>query len=73
MGRGHRYMLGLYLYYDEVNAEGDLKDKGITATMNSDASSRAKDAQAGLEGYVRLSFCSKNPMQFVAKRAGRIS
>lgn len=50
-----------------------LKDKGITATLNSDASSRAKDAQAGLEGYVRLSFCSENPMQFVAKRAGRIS
>ena len=73
----------LYHFTDPKNVESicknglmsasTLKDKGITATLNSDASSRAKDAQAGLEGYVRLSFCSKNPMQFVAKRAGRIS
>jgi gliding motility-associated-like protein len=33
MGRGHRYMLGMYLYYDDIHAQGDLKDKGITVSV----------------------------------------
>jgi hypothetical protein len=50
-----------------------LAKESVTAILNSDPLSRKLDARAGLEKYVRLSFCSKNPMMYVAKKEGRIS
>ena len=44
----------------------------IPSQMNSDESSRKLDLNAGLEGFVRLPFCEKNPMMFVAKKEDRI-
>ena len=41
--------------------------------MNSDVSSRAVDAQMGLQNFVRLSFNTENPMKHIAKNEGRIS
>ena len=40
--------------------------------MNSSEGSRKLDAVAGLENYVRLSFCELNPMVYVALREKRI-
>jgi len=40
--------------------------------MNSDEISRKIDAKSGLKDYVRLSFCSNNPMMHAAKKAGRV-
>ena len=50
----------------------DLLKAAIPSQMNSDESSRKLDQNAGLEGFVRLSFCEKNPMMYVAKKEGRI-
>ena len=50
-----------------------LIDSSISSTMNSDEASRSLDASANLENFVRLSFCSKNPMMYVAYKEGRIS
>jgi len=73
----------LYHFTDASNLESirknglmsasTLSGKAIKATMNSSEASRALDAKAGLENYVRLSFCSQNPMQFVAQKEGRIA
>ena len=41
--------------------------------MNSDEASRKLDIKANLGHFVRLSFCAKNPMMFVAKKENRIS
>src|SRR6185312_6974656 len=38
-----------------------------------DPISRKRDSRAGLDNFVRLSFCSNNPMMHVAKQKGRIS
>ena len=45
----------------------------IPAKLNSDDLSRKLDLKAGLENFVRLSFCSNHPMMYVAKKEGRIS
>lgn len=76
-------MKELYHFTDASNLESirknglmsasTLSGKAIKATMNSNEASRALDAKAGLENYVRLSFCSQNPMQFVAQKEGRIA
>jgi hypothetical protein len=50
-----------------------LLNSAIPSKMNSDEASRKLDASAGLGHYVRLSFCAKNPMMFVAKNESRIS
>ena len=50
-----------------------LVKKAIPSKMNSDELSRNLDAKAGLEDYVRLSFCSNNPMMHVARKEKRIS
>ena len=50
-----------------------LVTNSIASTMNSDEASRQLDAKAGLENYVRLSFCEKNPMLYVSLNEGRIS
>ena len=51
----------------------NLLDRSIASKMNSDEKSRTIDTQSGLQNYVRLSFCSKNPMMFVSKKERRIS
>jgi hypothetical protein len=73
----------LFHFADEVNIEcirkhglmsaSNLIDNAITSKMNSDVNSRAMDASANLENFVRLSFCSNNPMMHVALAEGRIS
>ena len=73
----------LYHFTDEVNIESirkhglmsaaNLIDNTITSKMNSDAASRSMDASASLGNFVRLSFCSDNPMMHVALSEGRIS
>jgi hypothetical protein len=50
-----------------------LLKSSIPAKLNSDDLSRKLDAKAGLENFVRLSFCSNHPMMHVAKKEGRIS
>ena len=51
----------------------NLIESAISSTMNSDEASRSLDARANLENFVRLSFCAKNPMMYVAYKEGRIS
>ena len=51
----------------------DLLSAAIPAQMNSDEGSRKLDQNAGLGRFVRLSFCAKNPMMFVARKEERIS
>src|SRR4051812_36295146 len=51
----------------------NLKVQAVASKMNSDERSRQLDSNAGLGNYVRLSFCSKNPMMYVAKNEGRIN
>ena len=51
----------------------DLRSAAIPSQMNSDEGSRKIDENVGLSHFVRLSFCSKNPMMFVAKKEDRIS
>ena len=51
----------------------NLTTSAISSTMNSDEVSRSLDASANLENFVRLSFCAKNPMMYVAYKEGRIS
>ena len=41
--------------------------------MNSDVTSRAVDAQMGLQNFVRLSFNKENLMKHITKNEGRIS
>jgi hypothetical protein len=51
----------------------NLLKNSIPAKLNSDELSRNLDAKAGLENFVRLSFCSNHPMMHVAKKEGRIT
>ena len=51
----------------------NLVESAISAKMNSDDLSRSLDASANLQNFVRLSFCSDNPMMYVAYHQGRIS
>ena len=51
----------------------NLQQFSIPSRMNSDELSRKLDSRAQLQNYVRLSFCSNNPMMHVAKKEGRIS
>ena len=72
----------LYHFTDASNLESirknglmsasNLSAKTIKAILNSNEASRALDGKAGLENFVRLSFCPQNPMQFVAQKEGRI-
>jgi hypothetical protein len=55
-----------------MSASNLLKQE-IKSTMNSSEGSRQMDASAGLENYVRLSFCTHNPMLFVALAEKRIT
>ena len=50
-----------------------LQEKSIVSKMNSDETSRNIDRNSGLEDFVRLSFCSNNPMMYVSKKEGRIN
>ena len=73
---GIRY---LYHFTDSANINSiretglmsatNLLDRSIASKMNSDEKSRTIDTQSGLQNYVRLSFCSKNPMMFVSKKS----
>jgi hypothetical protein len=73
----------LYHFTDESNVQSirahglmsasTLLTKSISSVMNSDEASRQLDIKAGLENYVRLSFCAKNPMMYVSLNEGRIS
>src|SRR6185312_5730169 len=51
----------------------NLLQRSISARMNSDEVSRKLDSNAGLQNYVRLSFCPQNPMMYVSKNEGRIA
>jgi hypothetical protein len=51
----------------------ELLSAAVPSKMNSDETSRKLDTKANLGHFVRLSFCAKNPMMFVAKKEGRIS
>jgi hypothetical protein len=51
----------------------NLVESAIVSKMNSDEVSRSLDASRNLENFVRLSFCSANPMMYVVYNAGRIS
>ena len=46
----------------------NLLENAVSSKMNSDERS-----SADLQNYVRLSFCSNNPMMYVALAAGRIA
>ena len=50
-----------------------LMERSIPSKMNSDELSRKLDERAGLQNYVRLSFCSKNPMMYTCTNQARIS
>jgi len=73
----------LYHFTDESNVQSirahglmsasTLLTKSISSVMNSDEASRQLDIKAGLQNYVRLSFCAKNPMMYVSLNEGRIS
>ena len=73
----------LYHFTDAANLESIrehgllsascLNQQSIEAVMNSDVTSRAVDAQMGLQNFVRLSFNKENPLKHIAKNEGRIS
>jgi len=50
-----------------------LETMDVKATMNSSALSRDLDARKNLANYVRLSFCKKHPMMYIALKEGRIN
>ena len=50
-----------------------LGEQQIDSKMNSSALSHRLDTKAGLVDFVRLSFCKKHPMMYVALSKGRIS
>jgi hypothetical protein len=76
-------ILKLYHFTDASNVESikkhglmsasNLLKQEITSMMNSSEGSRQMDASAGLGNYVRLSFCTPNPMLFVALEEKRIT
>ena len=51
----------------------NLSASDVHSRMNSNERFRQMDVEAGLQDYVRLSLCSKNPMMYVALKEGRIS
>ena len=71
----------LYHFTDRANLNS-IRENGLVSagvlidyslpSMNSDEISRKIDAKSGLKDYVRLSFCSNNPMMHAAKKAGRV-
>ena len=73
----------LYHFTDASNIESirqhglrsasNLIESSMESKMNSDDLSRSLDASANLENFVRLSFCSNNPMMYAAYDEGRIS
>ena len=50
-----------------------LGEQQITARMNSSELSHRLDTKAGLADFVRLSFCKKHPMMYIALKEQRIS
>jgi len=66
----------LFHFTDSVNLESirqtglmsaaTLQERSIEARLNSDEQSRKTDKVAGLQNFVRLSFCSNNPMMYVS-------
>ena len=50
-----------------------LGEQQIAARMNSSELSHRLDTKAGLADFVRLSFCEKHPMMYLALKDGRIS
>ena len=50
-----------------------LEEQHISAKMNSSELSHRLDAKAGLADFVRLSFCKKHPMMYLALKDQRIS
>ena len=50
-----------------------LDELKITAKMNSSELSHKLDAEKGLADFVRLSFCKKHPMMYIALKEKRIS
>ena len=72
----------LYHFTDSTNlasirklglmSASELLNSDISSKMNSDETSRKMDADTGLGHFVRLSFCARNPMMFVAKKEARI-
>jgi hypothetical protein len=73
----------LYHFTDSANlasirkvglmSASELLKSDISSKMNSDEVSRKIDVDTGLGHFVRLSFCARNPMMFVAKKEARIS
>ena len=73
----------LYHFTDAANVESIrqhgllsascLLSRSLPTVMNSDELSRGLDRAQGLDGYVRLSFNDKNPMQFKAMQEKRVS
>lgn len=50
-----------------------LHERSVSSVMNSDQTSRDRDRKMGLEGFVRLSFNAKNPMQYIAVQQKRVT
>ena len=50
-----------------------LNERKISSRMNSSDLSHKLDAKKGLADFVRLSFCKRHPMMYIAKREKRIS
>ncbi len=73
----------LFHFTDESNLESiskhglltwkKLGEQQIAARMNSSELSHRLDAKAGLADFVRLSFCKKHPMMYLALKDRRIS
>ena len=51
----------------------ELEAQQIPARLNSSGLSHQLDLKAGLANFVRLSFCKKHPMMYLALKDGRIS
>ena len=73
----------LYHFTDAPNLESisknelltwkQLDEMKISAMMNSSNLSRKLDAKKGLSDFVRVSFCKKHPMMYIAMKEERIS
>lgn len=75
----------LYHFTDRANLQSIILNGGLLSWWacehkgilinrpGGNIESRNLDSRRGLEDYVRLSFCKKHPMQFIAKKENRIS
>lgn len=75
----------LYHFTDRANLQSIILNGGLISWWaceqedihinrpGGNSESRSLDSRRGLEDYVRLSFCKKHPMQFIAKKENRIS